>query len=279
MHTLDELQRFEPFRVLSEDSRTLLAQGLVSKQCASADMALHKGQPVSGAYVVLAGRLRVFSLSPNGTEATLYFIDPGETCVLALNCLFNDLLYPAWVQAETASSFVRGDRQALNAAQLRGMDLFESTGCVVCHLGPNFSSASLFDTRAPYRVFPAFDSAELRRYRLGDDPGRAQVGNRRGLWRVPSLRNVALTAPYFHNGSVNKLEDAVRIMATAQLGRTIAIKPSAETAVRWSPVDRSLHRVVRRELTQADVDDIAAFLRALSRERLAAGLRGKIPRG
>lgn len=67
-------------------------------------MALHKGQPVSGAYVVLAGRLRVFSLSPNGTEATLYFIDPGETCVLALNCLFNDLLYPAWVQAETASS-------------------------------------------------------------------------------------------------------------------------------------------------------------------------------
>lgn len=104
MHTLDELQLFEPFRVLSEDSRTLLAQGLVSKQCASADMALHKGQPVSGAYVVLAGRLRVFSLSPNGTEATLYFIDPGETCVLALNCLFNDLLYPAWVQAETASS-------------------------------------------------------------------------------------------------------------------------------------------------------------------------------
>src|SRR5262249_11691262 len=37
------------------------------------------------------------------TEATLYFLDPGETCVLAINCLFNDLLYPAWVQAETAA--------------------------------------------------------------------------------------------------------------------------------------------------------------------------------
>jgi CRP/FNR family transcriptional regulator, anaerobic regulatory protein len=61
---------------------------------------VHKGQPVSGAYVVLAGRLRVFTIAPNGVEATLYFIDPGETCVLALNCLFNDLLYPAWVQAE-----------------------------------------------------------------------------------------------------------------------------------------------------------------------------------
>jgi CRP/FNR family transcriptional regulator len=49
---------------------------------------------------VLEGRLRVFSLAPNGTEAALYFIDPGETCVFALNSLFNDLLYPAWVQTE-----------------------------------------------------------------------------------------------------------------------------------------------------------------------------------
>lgn len=79
----------------------MLARGLIKTECPRAAMALHKGQPVSGAYVVLAGRLRVFALAPNGTEATLYFIDPGETCVLALNCLFNDLLYPAWVQAET----------------------------------------------------------------------------------------------------------------------------------------------------------------------------------
>ncbi len=100
MTTLDEIERFEPFRKLSGESRALLAQGLVSKECARGVTALYKGQRVSGAYVVLNGRLRVFSLAPNGTEATLYFIDPGETCVLALNCLFNDLLYPAWVQAE-----------------------------------------------------------------------------------------------------------------------------------------------------------------------------------
>ena len=55
---------------------------------------------MSGAYVVLSARLRVFALAPNGTEATLYFIEPGETCVLALNCLFTDLHYPAWIQAE-----------------------------------------------------------------------------------------------------------------------------------------------------------------------------------
>ncbi len=60
---------------------------------------IHKGQSVSGAYLVLSGQLRVYTYTPQGTEATLYFIRPGETCVLALNCLFNDLRYPAWVEA------------------------------------------------------------------------------------------------------------------------------------------------------------------------------------
>src|SRR5262245_3395749 len=104
MKPLNELQRFEPFRSLSASARRLLSQGLVLKRSKRSAAILHKGQAVSGAYLVLEGRLRVFTISPNGTEATLYFIDPGETCVLALNCLFNDLLYPAWVTAETDTS-------------------------------------------------------------------------------------------------------------------------------------------------------------------------------
>lgn len=64
---------------------------------------IHKGQAVSGAYLVLAGQLRVYTFTPQGTEATLYFIRPGETCVLALNCLFNDLSYPAWVEADAGT--------------------------------------------------------------------------------------------------------------------------------------------------------------------------------
>lgn len=59
-----------------------------------------RGQDVSGAYFVLEWRVRVFSLLPSGKEATLYALRPGETCILALNSLFNDLFYPAWVQAE-----------------------------------------------------------------------------------------------------------------------------------------------------------------------------------
>jgi CRP/FNR family transcriptional regulator len=110
MTVLDELERFEPFSKLSNQGKTLLAQGAQRKECARSTIALIKGQAVSGAYVVLSGRLRVFTHTPGGTEATLYFINPGETCVLALNCLFNDLLYPAWVQAEeaTAISLISG---------------------------------------------------------------------------------------------------------------------------------------------------------------------------
>jgi CRP/FNR family transcriptional regulator len=98
------LTAFEPFRSLGADARALLAQGLIRKAARRNEAVVHKGQPVSGAYVVLAGRLRVFTIAPNGTEATLYAVDPGETCVLALNCVFNDLLYPAWVQAEVPTT-------------------------------------------------------------------------------------------------------------------------------------------------------------------------------
>jgi CRP/FNR family transcriptional regulator len=89
---------------LSDTSQALLAGGLRYIQCVKGAPILAKGQRVSGAYVVMSGRLRVFTLSPDGNEATLYTINPHETCVLALNCIFNDLLYPAWVEAGSAAT-------------------------------------------------------------------------------------------------------------------------------------------------------------------------------
>jgi CRP/FNR family transcriptional regulator len=104
MSVLGELERFDAFQRLGSQAKALIRRSAICKNVSPMAAVLHKGQPVSGAYVVLNGRLRVFTIAPNGTEATLYFIDPGETCILALNCLFNDLLYPAWVQAEATSS-------------------------------------------------------------------------------------------------------------------------------------------------------------------------------
>ncbi|MEP6622682.1 MAG: Crp/Fnr family transcriptional regulator [bacterium] len=101
---IDPLEHLEPFRRIGARGKALLAHRVVRSRFSRQAIVLRKTQAVSGAYLVLAGRLRVFTVAPNGTEATLYFIEPGETCVLALNCLFNDLLYPAWVQAETTST-------------------------------------------------------------------------------------------------------------------------------------------------------------------------------
>ncbi len=94
-----KLEDFESFKQLSDEGKAILRQGLSVVNCNPSSVVLHKGERISGAYFVLSGQLRVYTLSPNGTEATLYTISPGETCVFALNCLFNDLLYPAWVEA------------------------------------------------------------------------------------------------------------------------------------------------------------------------------------
>lgn len=89
----------EEFLQLSPAGRQLLDGAVQQAGFDTPTAVIHKGQAVSGAYLVLRGQLRVYTYTPQGSEATLYFIRPGETCVLALNCLFNDLRYPAWVEA------------------------------------------------------------------------------------------------------------------------------------------------------------------------------------
>lgn len=98
------LENIPPFSNLTEAGRDLLDQGLLRKECAPDTPVLRKGDRVSGAYIVTGGCLRVFSIAPSGAEATLYLIEPGETCVLALNCLFRDLLYPAWVESRSKTT-------------------------------------------------------------------------------------------------------------------------------------------------------------------------------
>jgi cytochrome c peroxidase len=166
--------------------------------------------------------------------------------------------------------FVRGDASALSATELRGMALFETVGCIQCHSGPNFSEASVFGSGAPFRVFPSRVLARHARLNLSADTGLAPAGSPAGVWRVPSLRNVALTAPYFHNGAVARLEDAVRIMAQTQLGWHLSSEDDIRTSAWWSAPARRLATVRPRVLSEIDVQDITAFLRALSSESLLA---------
>ncbi|MFH2133984.1 MAG: cytochrome c peroxidase [Pseudomonadota bacterium] len=172
-------------------------------------------------------------------------------------------------------SFVRGDASALNAAQLRGMELFQSLGCIQCHSGPNFSGASLFESaQTVQRLFPVFkENGYTGRYALTQDVGANRQGSSQGIWRIPSLRNVALTAPYFHNGSVDSLAEAVRIMATVQRGRQVVADGGGLRRVEWSARDKTITRVGPEPLSERDVQDVVAFLNSLSSESLAARIR------
>ena len=85
---------------LSENGRALFSECMNRISFKKNEPVLSKGDVVSGAYIVMAGALRVFTIGDEGGQATLYRIEPGETCVLAVNSLFNDFLYPAWVEAD-----------------------------------------------------------------------------------------------------------------------------------------------------------------------------------
>lgn len=100
VNTMGELKALDVFRELSVCGQQMLECGMQVSHFDKFQTIINKGYTVSGAYVVIRGRLRVYSISPSGNEATLYFINPGEVCILALNCIFNNLQYPAWVQAE-----------------------------------------------------------------------------------------------------------------------------------------------------------------------------------
>jgi len=114
--------------------------------------------------------------------------------------------------------WLRGDSQALSAEQREGYQLFKAAGCVACHQGQNAGGNM-------YQRFGLFgDYFEDRGNLTTADNGRFNVTGLaadRHVFRVPSLRNVELTAPYFHDGSAATLPDAVKVMVKYQLGKEL----------------------------------------------------------
>ena len=137
--------------------------------------------------------------------------------------------------------YAKGDTQALTAQQVRGLNTFAEVGCTSCHQGPTFAGPALPVGTGFFMKFPTYpDSPYVKKYDFLSDTGRASSTKNdadRNLWRVPSLRNLVYTAPYFHNGQVHTIDEAVRVMASTQLNRT---------------------------LEPAQVADIAAFLESLT---------------
>ncbi len=118
--------------------------------------------------------------------------------------------------------YMRGKKKALNAQQIKGMKLVDEIGCTSCHTGENFSGDGFKMGEGHYQPFPQIPGSKYdKMYDLLSDKGRWEVTKKdddKNLWRVPTWRNVAITAPYFHNGKVKTLDEAVRVMAKTQLG-------------------------------------------------------------
>ena len=115
--------------------------------------------------------------------------------------------------------YLRNHPEALSAEERRGYAIIKAYGCVACHQGINVGG-SMFQKFGILQEAPAPHDptrpVDLGRFLL------TQATRDREVFRVPSLRNVALTAPYFHDGRAPTLEGAVAIMARVQLGRMLS---------------------------------------------------------
>lgn len=114
--------------------------------------------------------------------------------------------------------YLAGDTQALSPVEQRGLQKFIETGCVACHNGPGVGGSMFQKFGVVEDYWKETGSKEI-------DKGRFDVTHDDAdmyVFKVPTLRNVAMTPPYFHDGSVGTLPEAVTIMAKVQLGKTLS---------------------------------------------------------
>lgn len=126
--------------------------------------------------------------------------------------------------------YLNGDENAISSQAKRGWEAFKSNGCVACHQGQNIGG-TMYQKIGIFEPYP--NQENLGRYEI------TKIESDKMVFKVPSLRNVAKTAPYYHDGSIPTLDTCVQFMAYYQLGRF---------------------------LDQQTVDDIVAFLESLTGE-------------
>lgn len=116
-------------------------------------------------------------------------------------------------------AFLDGAITQLDNDQKEGLGLFMETGCIACHIGPGLGGNMMQRfglVHGPYWEFTGSQNQDLGKQEVTGEAADANI------FKSPSLRNIEKTAPYFHDGSVESLEEAVRIMAYTQLGKELS---------------------------------------------------------
>jgi cytochrome c peroxidase len=116
--------------------------------------------------------------------------------------------------------WLKGDDKALSKVEREGYELFKGAGCAGCHSGPA-AGGGMFMKMGLVQPYATANAAQGRFDQTKDEGDRM-------VFKVPTLRNVELTYPYFHDGSVWTLAEAVDIMGKVQLGRTFSADENAK---------------------------------------------------
>ena len=141
------------------------------------------------------------------------------------------------VTHDRLDDFLKGDDRALSAQALTGLDSFLSLGCTTCHYGPTVGGNSYQKVGVLHPYENTTDFGRMNVTKEEDDKFK---------FKVPSLRNVALTSPYFHDGKTATLAEAVKKMAYMQLDK---------------------------QLSATEVENLVAFLNSMSDKKRAGGRR------
>lgn len=187
-------------------------------------------------YAEAESKMRALGYEKKFTAAFPNESDPitAENWATAIGAFERTLLTPA-----PFDNYLKGDKNAISKEAKLGLEKFINIGCAGCHNGSTVGGQSFqkFGITEDYWLATGSKEMELLK---GRDKGKyhdTQKEEDKYIFKVPQLRNVAMTPPYFHDGSVARLDDAVRVMARLQLGQ---------------------------KLSDADVASIVAFLETLT---------------
>jgi cytochrome c peroxidase len=164
------------------------------------EMAMPNEQAVVDALSVVPRYVEMFRAAFPGDERPISLKNVGE----AIGAFERGL-----VTTSRWDKFLAGDHSALTAVETKGLSLFMHRGCLTCHMGPEVGGSSF------QRVGVVFPWPNQK------DQGRAEVTHSptdRMIFKVPSLKNIGATAPYFHDGSTTSLETAIQLMGHHELG-------------------------------------------------------------
>lgn len=181
---------------------------------ASDEMAMSSPEAVEAVIREDAEYRRMFAVAFPGEAAPETLENTGR----AIGAFERTLVTPSrW------DDFLRGDNGALTGEERTGFERFNATGCMTCHRGA-YVGGEMYSRLGIVKAWP--DQRDLGRYEV------TRNQRDRMVFKVPSLRNAAMTAPYLHDGSVESLDATVRLMAEYQLGKQLTDE-DARLIVTW----------------------------------------------